>query len=390
MTPLHNRIIVLFAAAALSGCSFASDALFPSLGGDEATETEAVAIQPAAVEASTAPVVAEAPPAMGETVFEPVDVSVGEQTGTFVGQKVVTLRRELKQLQLTIRQRNADLQNIRNKAAEDARQYHELIAYINARLQVGTTPGNPRLQARWVTAQNLLKQMNENVVLMNQLATQVATDSAMTSYLLSSIRSAYNVPGAVDEDHHQLRILEDETGQTSVLIERLLVELNHDISRQQQYISNEKDNLNRLAGAIKEGQLYSAPTAFNAGFSSAAQQAYSAPSYGPSLSSGDILPQAATKGRRPLVRIRFNRPNPRYETLLYQAVQRALESQPSAGFELVAVTPASKPAKAGESRRNAEKVLRSLSGMNLPPERVSLSSSTDSDVNFSEVRLYLR
>ena len=124
---------------------------------------------------------------------------------------------------------------------------------VNARLQVGTTPGNPVLVQQWNEAQAQLDRISADVAAMNNLANKVAADSAMSSYLLESTRAAYGLSGAVDEDHRQLAILEDEVNKTVVLIDRLLNELSDDIRRQTDYVNRERGNIQTLAVAIKNG-----------------------------------------------------------------------------------------------------------------------------------------
>lgn len=368
-----SRFLVLGVTFALAGCSFASDALFPSLGGDE---VETVEIAPSGAEREST-----APPTLGNSQFQPVGVTPGQPTGTFVGQKVQTFRQELRQLQDTIRQRNQTLQQIRTQTIQDSQRYHELVANINARLQVGTTPGNPMLLQQWDVAQNQLDAINQDIAHMNQLATQVASDSAMAAYLMDSVRAAYGLSGAVEEDHRQLRILEDETNQSTVLIERLLSELSQDISRQQSYVANERSNLNTLALGIKHGQMYGTALGNQAMMRSAG------------IDTG--LPAAQIGSRRPLVVIRFDRSDVAYEQALYNAVSRALERRPDAQFDLVAVTPTD--GNAGEralsvttARRSADKVMRSLAEMGLPADRLRMSAMASPNATSNEVHLYVR
>ncbi|MBT5414479.1 MAG: hypothetical protein HOK81_07765, partial [Rhodospirillaceae bacterium] len=98
---------------------------------------------------------------------------------------------------------------------------------------------------------------------------------------------------------------------------------------------------------------------------------------------------------RPLVVIRFDNPNVQYEEALYTAMSRALERRPSATFELVAVAPTK--GSSGEialasanSKRQAEQVLRSLTNMGLPTDRISLSATTSSSARSNEVHIYVR
>jgi len=225
---------------------------------------------------------------------------------------------------------------------------------------------------------------------MNDLATQVASDSAMAAYLLDSVRAARNLSGAVEEDHRQLRVLEDETNQTVVLIERLLGELSRDVGRQQQYISNEKTNISTLAVAVKNGHLYG-PSLANQAAAATMQ-----PSMAPIAATGLAgLPNAGVAGKRPMVVIRFDKPNVAYEDALYQAVSNAMQRYPQATFELVAVSPAQgtpgqQALNANQARRNAEGVLRSLNNMGLSPDRVRLTAMRSGQTTANEVHLYVR
>ena len=365
MSLSKSRFLVLGVTLALAGCSFANDALFPSLGGDAGIQSSAI----------------DQPPSLGNSSFVPPSVTPGQPTGTFVGQKVQTFRAELSNLQGVIRQRNQQLQSLRMQTINDSRAYHETVASVNARLQVGTTPGNPELHNQWSNAQAQLDRLNMDVAAMNQLATTVSSDSAMTVYLLDSIRAAYSLSGAVDEDHRQLQTLEVETNQTVVLIERLLSELSQDISRQQGYIGNERSNLNTLALGVKNGQLYGA---------SIGNQA---------MIRGNALSQDTGQGlaadRRPLVVIRFDRPNVSYEQQLYQAVSRAVERRPNAVFDLVAVSPSAGGAgqsamAAANARRSAEQVMRSLTDMGVSADRVRMSAMSSGGASSNEVHLYVR
>ncbi|PJF20461.1 MAG: hypothetical protein CUN56_16060 [Phototrophicales bacterium] len=98
---------------------------------------------------------------------------------------------------------------------------------------------------------------------------------------------------------------------------------------------------------------------------------------------------------RPLVVIRFDDPNVEYEQAVYMAVNEALDRYPDAQFELVAVTPtqgnAAKVAiETTRARRNAEKVLRSLTQMGLTSDRIILSSLSNDQIDSNEVHLYIR
>ncbi len=93
--------------------------------------------------------------------------------------------------------------------------------------------------------------------------------------------------------------------------------------------------------------------------------------------------------------IRFNQPNVDYEQALFTVVSRALDRRPNAAFDLVAVAPAVGSAAqvslaTGKSRRNAEGVLRSLTNMGLPADRITLSATSSPSAQVNEVHVYVR
>lgn len=394
----RSHLGVAVAALLLSGCSYISstaDSVWSSLSGednDTSTSSAAappsssaggtvVAIPPSPAEANPQPTLSAAPPALGSGNYAPAPVTPGSPTGTLVGAKVQSLRGDLQRLQGDINNQNARLQQVRQSMAQDAANYYSLVGTINSRLQVGTTPGNPELVAQWNQAQGALDRMGGDIAKLNSLSNQVAADSSLAAYILESVKAAYGLQGAVDEDHRQLRQLEGDVNRTVVLVDQLLNALSDDISRQSTYVTNERANLITLSLAIKNGELYGASLS-NRAFSTAAP-----------IPGRGRLANAAE--RRPLVIIRFDRPNVDYQQALYTAVRRALDRKPSAEFDLVAVSPNS--GGPGEvalhsdaAKRNAQSVLRSLSDMGLPASRVTLSATTSANVQSNEVQIYVR
>jgi hypothetical protein len=382
----------------LGGCSFASQNLLPTLTGEEPSgkakaQTASATTTPAqpseAQGAPTTPVATQpaSPPQLNTTNFQPVPLEPVQSTGTAVGQKVESMRGELVKLEGAISDHNSRLQTLRSQTVGNAQQYQQLIGAINAKLQVGTTPGNPILVKQWSDAQATLEKIDGDVAAMNSLATEVSSDSSLASFLLESTRATYGISGAVDEDHRQLAILEDETNKTVVTIDRLLNELSEDTSRQNLYLGRERNNLTTLSVAIKNGELFGASLA-NRAYSTAGPLASRAPApRGTSV--------ASIANRRPLVVIRFDRANVDYESALYTAVSEALQRKPSADFDLVAIAsakggPARSALAMNESKKNADAVMRSLTNMGLPASRVTLSATTSNSAETNEVHLYVR
>jgi hypothetical protein len=396
----RSQLGMIAAAWLLGGCSFISNtagSVWSSLSGDDSgtissrqpdeTSGSVIPISPAASESNPLATLNPRPaaPSVGTGNFAATPVAAGSLTGTYVGAKVQALRGDLQQLQDNINRHNADLQQIRQGMAQDAATYYSLVGTINSRLQVGTTPGNPELMAQWNQSQAVLDRMANDVAKLSNLSNQAAADSSVATYLLDSVKAVYGLQGAVDEDHRQLGLIENEVNRTLVPIDQLSNAISDDINRQSNYVSNERWNLVTLSLSVRNGELYGQSLAANS-----VTRVPGTPRRPPSAAA-----LAKINDRRPLVTIRFYRPKVRYEKPLYIAVRRALERRPNVVFDLVAVAPQpDDPAQitlhSEASKRNAENVFRSLTSMGLAAERVSLSATTNSIVQSDEVRLYVR
>ena len=379
---------ILFGAALLTGCSTVEDTLWPTLSGSDPAgppkpaSTKAAATPPTRIDIAAPKEPTFTTPAMQQAAA--AATAPGQPSGTFVGRKVTQMRTDLGKLQRSVGDLNKRMGQITSQNVDSSRRYHEVVAVMNAKLQVGTTPGNPVLVKQWNEAQQKLEGIAESLGRMDKLSNDAAGEAGLAVWLLDSVRATYALSGAVDEDHRQLRVLEDEVNRTVVLIDRLLNELSEDVSRQTTYVGNERRNLTTMSLAVKNGELYGTSLVNRAfaqsqALASAAAQQTARPAV----------------GERPLVVIRFDRPNIQYQQPLYNAVSRALERKPDASFDLVAVSPKrGSPAQAAlsstQSKRNAESVLRSLADMGLPANRVKLSSRSSQDVEANEVRIYVR
>ena len=391
VAPFRGIVLVSAAAFLLAACSFAEDALWPSLTGEAPSGSGEEVYIPASQEeirdeasyAETAAPVSPRP--ITQASYEPdTALTASSPTGTFVGAKVAQQRSELENLKSSVNNRRIQFEQVRNTARQNSQGYFATIAAVTARLRIGTTPGNPVLVSQWNAAQSELDRILTDIAALNTLGNQVAADSAMSSYLLDSVRATFGLQGAVDEDHRQLAVIEDEVNRNVVLIDRLLGGLRETIGRYTNYVNAERRNLSTLALAIKNGE-YLGPSLANQGDN------YSS---GP-VRSAAVEPQSLVDERRPLVVIRFDRANVEFKQALYTAISTALERRPQSTFDLVAVapnmgSPANVALATNASKRHAETVLQALGEMGLPSNRVTLSSTTSPGVQTNEVHIYVR
>jgi hypothetical protein len=307
---------------------------------------------------------------------------------TLVTRKAADLSRDLKQLERETDNYKDRLQSLQSKSDSGASEYYTLVASINTELQSGTTPGNPVLVERWNVAQDKLNELAQSAGYLNELATDLSSQASKAGFLLESVRATFGLSGAVQEDHKKLTVIEDEVNNNIVAINRLSTAVNDEINRRTTYLRAERSNMQTLSLGITNGEMYG-QSMTNSLYKKATEdgRALFKPEAGSAV--------AAPSSRRPLVIIRFDRPNINYDQAIYTAVSQSLEKYPAAKFDLVAVSPSEgSPAQISllstEARKNGEAVLRSLSQMGLPLERVQLNAASSKDVVNSEVHLYIQ
>jgi len=347
---MTKRLVLAALVFGLSACT-SVDGGMPAVSGANAAEPQSAAVE-------------------GSVQTSPVAPTSSKFGPTAVGQKAAQFRSEFEKLRTNTMTRSQQLETIRAQTVANVSAYHSLVGGIRSRLQMGSTPGNPELLAQWSQAQTQLTQIDADIATLNQLSAQVSGDAGTSSYLLENIRAAYGLSGALEEDHRQLRLLEDEVNQNAIVVDRALLSLNNEITRQQQYVVTERTSLVQLATDINAGQAYPATARRAASVRTVAT----------------VTPQNFAD-RKPLVVIRFDKPDVAYEPALYQALSRALERRPDAVFDLVAVAPESgNPAAA---RRNADTVFQSMTNMGLPAERVAMAAMGSASATTPEVHIYV-
>jgi len=322
------------------------------------------------------------------TASEVLGNSYFNATNTIVREKINDLRGDLGGLQSRIGTLASQLRALQERNIDLSSEYNASVATINTQLQSGTTPGNPRLVQKLGIAQQNLDRIAQNVADLNGMAVAAANAASMGSYLLEATRSAYGLSGAVEEDHVELAKLEDQVNNTIVGIDRVLNEINDDITRTAAYLSSERSNLRVMSLAVTNGDYYGRSLS-NRPFSSAPTVGSVQPASLP-RANGGVLP-----GARPLVKIQFDQPNVQYQQAVYMAVNEAMQRFPNARLNLVAVYPslgnsAQIAIESTRSRRNAETVLRSMSQMGIDVNKVDISTMQSADAKTNEVHIYIR
>jgi hypothetical protein len=158
-----------------------------------------------------------------------------------------------------IRSQQQILNSTRGQITSDSQSYSSLVSAMTARLRTGTTPGNPELVDQWNEAQARLDAITVSVGQLNSLASQVTTQASVAGYLIDNVRATYSVGGAVEEDHRQLRSIESDASRSSHDVDRLIGDLNAEISRENGFLARERSNLAALSYGINIGRLGNPP-----------------------------------------------------------------------------------------------------------------------------------
>ena len=75
---------------------------------------------------------------------------------TYVGQRILEMQEEFIKLDADIKQGQDSFEELKFNGIKSAENYHSIVAAIAARLQIGTTPGNPILLNQYELAQTEL------------------------------------------------------------------------------------------------------------------------------------------------------------------------------------------------------------------------------------------
>lgn len=378
------------------------------------------------VNVNTPPPLRRPAPASGRDIF----ANFGPPSGSVVSDRVFQLRDEAITLRQAVDTNSDEFSQLRGRGAAGAIQYHSTVAAITARLEAGTTRGNPILVRQWSEAEQSLSEVNYSISKLNMMSSSLAGNSSTASYLLQAIKAAYELSGALDEDHGQLTMIRDEVAKSTVQIDRMRVDINEDIHRQNTYLATERNNLQTLAVSINRGELIHNSLANKSVMvdpeaislpgtqmdemccSGMQQSAAPPPEPAPALpvQKTPINKAKSATYNRPvvdapsqpdnspgqlLVLVRFNQPDVEYEPQLHQAISSALDQKPDADFTVVAVTPksgdtAAMGAETEEAQRHADSVKSSLVQLGLQPGRISTSNTSSEMADTPEVHVYIR
>ena len=214
---------------------------------------------------------------------------------------------------------------------------------------------------------------------------RVTADAALITHLRNAIDSSFFISGAIDEDHNQLKVLNDDVQRTQVLYARLMDELEEKIAREILILNDERQYMKKLSEDVEVGK-------FGGRVSAPPTRSTSTTESGSGVTSNNIetIKIAPLNYDNAILVIKFDDTDFDYSTALFESISNALEQMPSASFEVVAVSPTGGASFADKARQRASEVFNKIVEMGVPSERVSLASSNSTSAQAEEVHIYLK
>jgi hypothetical protein len=298
----------------------------------------------------------------------------------FLASDADRLQGELEQIKTRGANGDASLQQIKNGLARDASAFNAATAAVKTGLQSGRQPGDSALLGQWSEAQAALARVDSNMAKLVALSVQSAQGAAFADYIADSAKRAHALQGST-ADRDRLTTIEADAVATGSSARAQKAAVDAEIERQTADVTRERAGLMQLASAIEGGTLYPASKSANAAARRAATTA--AP------------PPGNLDGRKPLVVIRFDQPNVRYDEPVRKAAALALQRKPSTIFDVVASAPAEGAPEAVASARekskaDAEAVIRSLMNAGVPSNQLTLTLAAPRSGADSEVLVFVR
>jgi hypothetical protein len=337
---LPTRGAAALVALLLGSCSFADETLLPTLSGEN-PQAAAAATEARAARTGRASTAATPPSAPDAALVPSAD-----------------LAGDLAKLQRRLGTHRDELDGIRERLAATEKRY----AAAAGQAETGSRTGDARVTVQRGEAETQLARSSSEVAKLNSLSTATASDGTFASYLVQAARAA--AQGEADAGRRaQLAEIERGAARSATEADRLLVEIGGEIAEQSRRVSVERRRLAALGAPV----MPAAPAT--------------------------AAPRPPSAGeRRPLVTIRFDRPDEAYQEQLAAAVRQALQRRPDLAFDVVAVNPPGTPPAdaSAAAKREMEGVVRTLANAGVRGDKIGLSATVDPAASLPEVRVYVR
>ena len=313
-----------------------------------------------------------------------------------ISDRVSGFEGEIAQLNEAVVQDRQALDQSRQEREQLSSSFYQQVSAIEARLQAGTTPGNPELTASWTEAQSALSQLDDSVSKLSDLSAKISADVSAADNLATRTRAAFSLPGALEADHATLADIHTQATIDSQLLAPVASEVAYDVTSQTDALTNQHHSLLTLSSEIEAGQLLGPGAAAEAPPPASASDSVAAAERPPAVEPKPTQARAPARhiSKNPIV-IGADQSPAQYEPKLYQSISALIKQSPNLSISLVGVLPAGGPptsqALAAEAvRRKSDAVARALVSYGIPRDHIYVSASKSGDEAGGEVWIYPR
>lgn len=387
------KSVGLLALLALGGCSFAEEALWPSITNSRPI-TESQDQQVVVGQLATTVAVVSAPE---ETNYLAPERTALDDDLPAAGPQEQLWDDSLTAAQTSLNDRNSRLKNMRATSRDALQNFQARSESINKRLLASTSPDDEVLRTDWGRCRGDLDVVEEVTGQYQALSEENLAAAAALTDLQAEIRGADPTLGP------RLAALAGDTAKTLAVVQDLSSALTQDSNALAARANLASLDLDAMEAAIPGGAYVGDALARRA------QGVAPAP---PAEGGAQLVGQA-----EPLAVINFADESNAFEPALFSIVYAALARHPNAGFDLVGVSPRgldesefngldldgrgidgtgldeSGPiytSRQDLGRANAQRVRRALLSMGLPADRMTLDIASSPAAGNEEVHIYVR
>jgi len=383
---LEVAALLVLAGSALAGCATGDAVVFKTLAGEIPGEKGTIPPQLA-----SGPI-GISPPALGTTRFRQVQELPRAGANAKAKKPVAKPKpptttaiaagfaRRNDALRAQVYRQDDELQRIRRSIRVHQAAYKKAVDGFGMAKDRRLPLDDAAYRKNMREARLRIGRINGDLLKLNALSARLNATAAQTAKLLSELRRARG--GSRDRvARSELAGLAPIVEETDTLPRRMLAAIQTDINAQSAYTREQSNGLDLLAEAVAKDK--GRPSTWVPELEAKSLEEVFKPGAGAKDADGR-RPRSA----RPLVRIRFTRPNVQYKDALYRALQAALKQRPDLAFEVVGVAPTA--ARQPGALTRAQEVRFAMADMGVPPEKVTVTTETSPGAQSDEVRIFVR
>ena len=292
-------------------------------------------------------------PQAGTSFFAPVPITPGTPSGSPQGQRIADMRGRLVALHGEVSARNANLSEIRQRAAGEGALYR----LAKSELVLAAPPTPQAMQQ----AQSALERFAAATFALDGEMRVFAKGAAEANRLMSE---STGVRDGSEDDMSQLNTLRAEIGQTANQLDRLVNEISNEWALQSAFLAKERATLVSLGATAQTSAVTTASLA-------------------------QALPATAAMLAAPaFVTIKFDRANVSYREALAQAVSTAKRRNPATSFDVIGVAAGRNFTPDAAAR--AQEVASTLTTLGVDATKIRLFNAASPTLKSPEVRIYAR